>query len=125
MRRLIFGILFLFVSSMVVATDVSLSKDLSNSQVIVTDSGLGYKTTIHSDDGQIVVNVPSNVEIITTSVSPAITREKTSYFLVFTLYQGKQLVFDDTQDLEVVYRYPNGYGQYSTNLYNTIKELSS
>ena len=110
---------------MVVATDVSLSKDLSNSQVIVTDSGLGYKTTIHSDDGQIVVNVPSNVEIITTSVSPVITREKTSYFLVFTLYQGKQLVFDDTQDLEVVYRYPNGYGQYSTNLYNTIKELSS
>lgn len=126
MRRLV-GFLFMIAlfSFPVFAIELNLNKDTPNTELVVTDKGFGYKTTITSKDGNIILNIPSNIEIISKSIEPIKVEEKSTSFLIFTLYQGQTLYFKNTANLEIVFRYPEGYGQFSTNLYDSIKSMYS
>lgn len=126
MRRLVVSLfMIIFFSLPAFAIDLNLNKDTPNTELVVTDKGFGYKTTITAKDGNIILNIPSNIEIISKSVEPTKVEEKSTSFLIFTLYQGQTLYFEKTSNLEIIFRYPEGYGQYSTNLYNSIKSMYS
>ncbi len=116
----IFILLLLFLLPTVSANEMTISKDSPDTYLVLTERGFGYRTTINTGDNEITLNVPSNIEIIYTSIEPNTVQEKNKDFLIFTLYQGKIYSFKDVKTVEIVFVYPNGYGQFDSNLYKSL-----
>ena len=125
MKYLIISIITVILLSVpVFAIELNINKDTPNTELVVVSKGFGYKTIIQTEE-DIILNIPSNIEIISTSLEPTKVVEETISFLIFTLYKGKKLYFENTTSLEVVFRYEGGPNQFSTNLYSSIKSLYS
>ncbi|MBI2663479.1 hypothetical protein HYX15_03035 [Candidatus Woesearchaeota archaeon] len=115
--------LVVFLSIPVLATNIYINKDSPNTEVIVTNKGFGYKTRVQVGEGNIILNIPPNVEVVSLSSEPIKTEDISSSFLIFTLYKGKKIYFEENiNELEIMFVY-EGSNQFYTNLYDSMNSL--